>query len=103
VTKAKALPNGDSHIEPEKQPNGEPREASVSVIEDDLAKADSEQESRDVKEKVAEVVEEAKQAVKVGRKGKKPIKDEKSWPSNGYAFAPRWPQVGLVSGYDLQY
>lgn len=103
LSTAKPVANGDSHSAPvekgEQQENGGVREASVSVIEDDLEKVEPEQAAGDVKEKIVEAVtekvEEAKQAVKVGRKGKVPVKDEKVWASNGYAYAPHWPMVSL--------
>lgn len=44
-----------------------------------------------IKEKVSDVVEDKK--AKIGKKGKSTGKDDKVWASNGYAYAPRWPQV----------
>lgn len=86
----------NGHLDTNKS-NGDVREASVSVIEDDLEKVEPEDAVGDIKEKivetVSEAVEETKQAVKVGKKGKKPVKDEKTWAPNGYAFAPHWPAV----------
>lgn len=68
--KPKLLPNGDSH--------DEKTEPLAGVEDETLAEK--------VNGITKEVVEKA-----VGRKGK--VDEKKLWAANGYAHAPRWPQV----------
>lgn len=78
-----ALPNGD-HVE-----NGDTAKAeSVSEIEDAVITVEVDDEKSDIKEKVTELKETIVKGV--GRKGK-PEAAQRSYRSNGYAHAPRWP------------
>jgi hypothetical protein len=71
----------------------------VADVEEAVSNPEPESTLSDIKEKITEVVEAVedkvfeKKDVKVGKKGKAPVKDDKVWAPNGYAFAPRWPQV----------
>jgi hypothetical protein len=93
----KAIPNGVAHDEEKPQANGSGD--SVADVEETVTKVEN--GAAEVKETIAEAVEEKIEAVvdpekkeqKVGRKGKKQGKDDRTWPSNGYAYAPRWPGV----------
>lgn len=76
-------PNGDGKAE------GEMQQATSEI----------EKTAEDAKEKVVEVVEKTKS---VGRKGKQGDKEEKTWASNGFAYAPRWPQVSCETCIDHQ-
>ena len=92
----KAIPNGIT----EEKPNGDAAD-SVADVEEAVSKPEAETVVEDIKEKIVEAVEAIedkvfeKKDVKVGRKGKAPVKDDKMWASNGYAFAPRWPEVSV--------
>jgi len=103
VATAKPIPNGVAHDEEKPKANGSGD--SVADVEEAVVKAEN--VAADVKEKVVDGVEEKVEAVldsekkeqKIGRKGKKPAKDDRIWPSNGYAYAPRWP--GVSSACDV--
>lgn len=92
----KAIPNGTT----EEKPNGDAAD-SVADVEGAVSKPEAETVVEDIKEKIVEAVEAIedkvfeKKDVKVGRKGTAPVKDDKMWASNGYAFAPRWPEVSV--------
>lgn len=76
----------------------------MADVEEAVAKVEN--GATDMKEKIVEAVEETIESVvdpekkeqKIGRKGKKPAKDDRIWPSNGYAYAPRWPGVSHAPG-----
>lgn len=99
ISPVKAIPNGVA----DEKPSSDAAD-SVADVEETVAKTEPETTVGDIKEKIVEAVEVAedkvseKKDVKVGRKGKAPGKDDKSWASNGFAFAPRWPQVSSSDG-----
>ena len=105
------LPNGDG-TDHANGPNGDVSTDSVTDVEDEVEKVNgTEEDGVDVKEKVEDLKNgivsavEEKEALKakdaaanrsqVGRKGKK--EEKKVYPPNGYAHAPRWPQVSRLS------
>ena len=94
LVKPKLLPNGDDHlntVDGEEKLNGDAGHPdSVADVEEELIKDESKGES-DVKEKMVQAAE--KVGKKIGKRGKK--EEKKDYPPNGYAHAPRWPQVSI--------
>ncbi|ORX34164.1 Sec63 Brl domain-domain-containing protein [Kockovaella imperatae] len=99
LPKPKVLANGDVKAEMSTDDDNTVANDSVTEVEDQLEKVDKEveekeasAENRDEKSPLVDGLTDAVTGTKeprVGRQGKKP--ENKVYPPNGYAHAPRWP------------
>ena len=90
-----ALPNGEHHE------NGEsPKSESVSEVEDAVPTVEADHQEVE-KQEIMVDVKEATVVKEVGRKGKSNPEPQRTYPSNGYAHAPRWPGLRKPHYYVL--